>query len=52
MKEYDYIKLLVEKERYAKDNVHKGMTGWICDERIINDCRLVCLIIVIWKTIL
>ncbi len=42
MKEYDYIKLLVEKERYAKDNVHKGMTGWICDERIINDCRLVC----------
>lgn len=42
MKEYDYIKLLVEKEQYAKDGVHMGMTGWICDERIINGCRLVC----------
>ena len=29
MKEYDGIKLIVEKERYAKEGVHKGMTGTI-----------------------
>lgn len=42
MKEYDYVKLLAEKEKYAKNGVHKDMTGWICDARIIDGCRLVC----------
>lgn len=42
MKEYDSVKLTVEKEKYAKEGVHKGMIGWICDERIINEQRLVC----------
>ena len=42
MKEYDRVKLIVEKENYARDGVHKGMVGWICDERIINEQRLVC----------
>ena len=30
MKEYDRVRLLVEKERYAEEGVHKGMDGWIC----------------------
>ncbi|MCM1194774.1 MAG: hypothetical protein NC332_02450 [Firmicutes bacterium] len=41
MKEYDYVKLAAEKEKYAKEGVHKNMTGWICDPRIINGQRLV-----------
>ena len=41
MKEYDYVKVTVEKEKYARDGVHKGMVGWICDPRIINNQRLV-----------
>lgn len=41
MKEYDYVRLLVGKERYAKNGVHKDMTGWICDPRIIDDQHLV-----------
>ena len=42
MKEYDRVKVIVEKEAYAKDGVHKDMVGWICDERIISNQRLVC----------
>ena len=30
MKEMDCVEVLVEKERYAKHGVHKGMQGWIC----------------------
>lgn len=30
MKEMDCVKLIVEKERYIEDGVHKGMYGWIC----------------------
>lgn len=30
MKEYSRVKLIVEKEEYAKHGVHKGMDGWIC----------------------
>lgn len=41
MKEMDCVEVLVEKERYAKCGVHKGMQGWICDPRSINDARLV-----------
>lgn len=42
MKEYDRVKLIVEKEEYAKYEVHKGMDGWICDPRSIEKTRLVC----------
>ncbi|MDR3263557.1 MAG: hypothetical protein LBT30_04535 [Clostridiales bacterium] len=31
MKEYDRVRLIAEKEKYAKEGVHKGMDGWICD---------------------
>jgi|GEM_PF-2953499 len=30
MKEYDQVKLIVEKACYAKEGVHKNMVGWIC----------------------
>ena len=33
MKEMDCIEVIVEKEKYAADGVHKGMQGWICDPR-------------------
>ncbi len=42
MKEYSRVKLTVEKEKYAKEGVHKGMDGWICDPRNINGQWLVC----------
>ena len=42
MKEYSRVRLIVEKEKYAKDGVHKGMDGWICDSRNINGQWLVC----------
>lgn len=33
MKMMDPVKLIVEKEEYAKEGVHKGMYGWICLEQ-------------------
>lgn len=30
MKEMDCVELIVEKEKYSKYGVHKGMYGWIC----------------------
>ena len=33
MKEMDTVEVIVEKEKYAKEGVHKGMQGWICDPR-------------------
>jgi hypothetical protein len=30
MKEMDPVKVIVEKNEYAKEGVHKGMYGWIC----------------------
>lgn len=30
MQELDCVEVIVEKEKYAKDGVHKGMQGWIC----------------------
>ena len=42
MKEYDRVELIVEKEEYAKHSVHKGMDGWICDPRNIEESWLVC----------
>lgn len=33
MKMMDCVKVMVEKEKYAKDGVHLGMQGWICLEQ-------------------
>ena len=33
MKYLDCVEVIVEKEQYAKDGVHKGMQGWICLEQ-------------------
>ena len=41
MKELDCVEVVVEKKRYADEGVHKGMQGWICDERNIDGCWLV-----------
>jgi len=41
MKEYDQVELIVEKECYAKDDVHIGMVGWICNEQRVNGQWLV-----------
>ena len=30
MQMMDCVEVIVEKEKYAKDGVHKGMHGWIC----------------------
>lgn len=31
MKELDCVEIMVEKEKYAREGVHQGMQGWICD---------------------
>ena len=41
MKELDTIEVMVEKEKYAKTGVHKGMQGWICDDECRNGRWLV-----------
>ena len=41
MKEMDCVEVMVEKENYAKDGVHKGMQGWICDPESIDVTWLV-----------
>ena len=41
MKEMDCVEVRVEKEKYAKFGVHKGMQGWICDSRCVDGCWLV-----------
>ena len=41
MKESDCVELLVEKQAYAKDGVHKGMQGWICYEKCVKGYSLV-----------
>ena len=33
MKMMDCVEVIVEKEEYATDGVHKGMNGWICLEQ-------------------
>lgn len=30
MNEMDIVEVIVEKEKYACEGVHKGMQGWIC----------------------
>lgn len=34
MKMMDCIEIIVEKEKYVKNGIHKGMQGWIC----LDDC--------------
>ena len=41
MKEMDCVEVIVEKEKYSKHGVHKGMQGWICDDRNIDNSWLV-----------
>ena len=33
MKEMDNVRVVVEKEQYAKEGVHEGMYGWICHDK-------------------
>ena len=41
MKYMDTVELITEKDKYAKEGLHKGMQGWICDEEKIKDSWLV-----------
>ena len=41
MKEMDIVEIAVEKIRYAKEGVHKGMQGWICHAKSVQVCWLV-----------
>ena len=41
MKELDCVEVIVEKDKYARDGVHMGMNGWICDPRCIDGYWLV-----------
>lgn len=41
MKEMDCVEVIVEKECYAKEGVHKGMQGWICDPNNIDGSWLI-----------
>ncbi len=41
MKMMDCVEVMVEKEKYAKDGVHKGMQGWICLEQRVEGYWLV-----------
>ncbi len=41
MKEYGRVELIVEKECYAKEGVHKGMQGWICLDDLSSGALLV-----------
>ena len=42
MKEMDPVEVIVEKEKYVKHGVHKGMQGWICLDERSNGYWLVC----------
>ena len=41
MKEMDIVEITIEKERYAKEGIHKGMQGWICCDRVVDGYWLV-----------
>lgn len=41
MKMMDCVEVLVEKEKYAREGVHKGMQGWICLDECSFGCWLV-----------
>lgn len=40
-KEYDVVELVVEKERYSKHGIHKGMRGVVMEKYAINNKWLV-----------
>lgn len=40
-KELAPVEVIVEKEKYAKEGVHKGMHGWICMPEHDDGCWLV-----------
>lgn len=37
----DNVQVIVEKEKYARDGVHKGMFGWICYPKCVEGYWLV-----------
>ena len=41
MKMMDCVEVIIEKDAYAKDGIHKGMQGWICLEDNSNGTWLV-----------
>ena len=41
MQEMDNVQVIVEKEKYARDGVHKGMFGWICHPKCVEGYWLV-----------
>ncbi len=41
MKEMDCVEVIVEKAKYAKQGVHKGMQGVIWDDVLKDGCRVV-----------
>ena len=41
MKEMDPVQVIVEKEKYAKEGIHKGMYGWICYDKCVRGYWLV-----------
>ncbi len=41
MKYLDAVEVTVEKEKYAKHGIHKGMQGTIWDETKVDGCWLV-----------
>ena len=41
MQEMDNVQVIVEKEKYAQDGVHKGMFGWICYPKCVEGYWLV-----------
>lgn len=41
MKMMDTVEVIVEKEKYARDGVHKGMQGVIWEEKEVDGCWLV-----------
>ena len=36
MQMMDCVEVIVEKESYAREGVHKGMQGWICYEQEVD----------------
>ncbi len=41
MKMMDCVELIVEKSKYTKYGVHKGMQGWICLEECVDGYWLI-----------
>ncbi len=41
MQMMDNVQIIVEKERYVREGVHKGMYGWICLDDCVNGYWLV-----------